>query len=152
MRRYYFTLLSLFFSTIAFTQKNGTIKGIAFDTIARQPVSNATITLMQKKDSLLISFTMTDKMGRFELTGIQNGEYRLLITHVGYYNSNQVLKIDDEHRTIDLGNIVMNDRAKVLSEVIVTNEAPPVTLVGDTIQYNANSFRTQPNAGAINRV
>ena len=146
MRRYYFTLFSLLFCTIAFTQKNGTIKGLAFDTIARQPVSNATITLMQKKDSLLISFTMTDKTGRFELTGIQNGEYRLLITHVGYHNSSQVFKIDDEHKTIDLGNVVMNDVINVLSEVIVTNEAPPVTLVGDTIQYNANSFKTQPNA------
>src|SRR5258706_15414789 len=40
----------------------------------------------------------------------------------------------------------MNDLAKVLSEVIVTSEAPPVTLVGDTIQYNAGSFKVQPNA------
>jgi hypothetical protein len=40
----------------------------------------------------------------------------------------------------------MNDRTKVLSEVTVTSQAPPVTLVGDTIQYNASSFKTQPNA------
>src|SRR5438034_9468033 len=40
----------------------------------------------------------------------------------------------------------MNDRSKVLSEVVVTSEAPPVTLVGDTIQYNAGSFKTSPNA------
>src|SRR5688500_10294568 len=40
----------------------------------------------------------------------------------------------------------MNDRTKVLEEVLVTNEAPPVTLINDTIQYNAGSFKTQPNA------
>ncbi len=40
----------------------------------------------------------------------------------------------------------MTDRTKVLSEVTITAEAPPVTLVGDTIQYNARSFKTQPNA------
>jgi 5-hydroxyisourate hydrolase-like protein (transthyretin family) len=102
-------------------QKNGIIKGIAFDTTVRQPVSNATITLLQKKDSSLISFTMTDNSGRFELTGIQNGEYRLLITHVNYHNSSEVLKIDDTHKSIDLGNIIMNDRVKVLSEVTVTS-------------------------------
>ena len=135
-----------FFCTIAFAQKNGIVKGIAFDTTARQPVSNATITLLQKKDSSLISFTMTDNSGRFELTGIQNGEYRLLITHVNYHNSSEIFKIDDTHKSIDLGNIIMNDRVKVLSEVTVTTEAPPVTLVGDTIQYNAGSFKTQPNA------
>src|SRR5688500_102260 len=40
----------------------------------------------------------------------------------------------------------MNDRTKVLEEVLVTSEAPPVTLIGDTVQYNAASFKTQPNA------
>jgi hypothetical protein len=25
-------------------------------------------------------------------------------------------------------------------------EAPPVTLIGDTVQYNAGSFKTKPNA------
>ena len=89
---------------------------------------------------------MTDNNGRFELSGIQNGEYRLLITHVNYRASNQVIKIDDDHKSIDLGSIIMNDRTKVLSEVTVTSQAPPVTLVGDTIQYNAGSFKTQPNA------
>jgi len=122
-----------FFFTIVFAQKNGIIKGMAFDTIARQPVTSATITLMQKKDSSLISFTMTDNNGKFELTGIQNGEFRLLMTHVNYHSSSLVFKIDDEHKTIDLGRIIMNDRAKVLSEVTVTSEAPPVTLVGDTV-------------------
>ncbi|MBL0274166.1 MAG: hypothetical protein IPQ06_14120 [Chitinophagaceae bacterium] len=40
----------------------------------------------------------------------------------------------------------MNDRAKVLEEVVLENEAPPVTLNNDTIQYNAGSFKVQPNA------
>ncbi|MFI5186961.1 MAG: outer membrane beta-barrel protein [Chitinophagales bacterium] len=146
MRSLSFFLLFILFSVIATAQKNGNIKGFAFDTMAKQPLASATITLMQKKDSSLVSFTMTDNNGRFELTGIQNGEYRLLITHVNYYNANLVFKIDDEHRNIDLGNIIMNDRSKVLSEVVVTSETPPVTLVGDTIQYNAGSFKTQPNA------
>jgi hypothetical protein len=145
MRRILFVPF-FFFCTVAFSQKNGIIKGIAFDTTTRQPISNATITLMQKKDSSLISFTMTDTNGRFELTGVQNGDYKLLITHVNYYNFYQIFSIDEQHKVIDLGNIIMNDRTKVLSEVTVTSEAPPVTLVGDTIQYNAGSFKTQPNA------
>jgi len=146
MRQSCLILLFISFSIITTAQKNGTIKGIAYDTLVKQPVSSATITLMQRKDSSLVSFTMTDNNGRFELTGIQNGEYRLLITHVNYHNSDRIFKIDDEHKDIDFGNVIMNDRSKVLGEVIVTSETPPVTLVGDTIQYNAGSFKTQPNA------
>ena len=122
------------------------VKGIAFDTLSKQPVGNATITLMKKEDSSLVSFTMTDNAGKFQLTALQNGEYRLLITHINYPNTVYIVKINDDHKTIDLGNIVMNDRSRVLDEVVVKAEAPPVTLVGDTIQYNAGSFKTQPNA------
>ena len=139
--------LSFFlFSLTAFSQKNGSVKGVAYDTLAKKPVAGATITLLAKKDSSLVSFTMTDNSGRFELTGIPTGEYRLLTTHVNYHNSNSFFAITDADKNGSLNNIVMNDRTKVLAEVVVQNEAPPVTLVGDTVQYNAGSFKTQPNA------
>jgi hypothetical protein len=146
MRKFHLLLVFMFFAVPALAQKNGAVKGIALDTISRQPVASATITLMDKKDSSLVSFTMTDNSGRFELTGIPNGEYRLLITHVNYHNSSTVFSINDDHKKIDLANVVMNDKAKILSEVIVSNEDPPVTMVGDTLQYNAGSFKVQPNA------
>ncbi len=147
MRKIYilFFLLTAL-SISSFAQRNGTIKGVAFDTSAKQPVAAATITLMQKKDSSLVSFTLTDNKGYFELKGIPYGEYRLLITHVNYRNSNEYFTIDDNKKNIDLGNIIINDKNKVLDEVVVKNEAPPVTIINDTIQYNANSFKTAPNA------
>src|SRR5215813_13432743 len=104
-----FCLCAIFLAScfIAEAQKNGIIKGVAFDTLSKQPVASATITLMQRKDSSLVSFTMSDNSGRFEFTGIPNGDYRLLITHVNYHNSVQLFKVDDEHKNIDLGNIFM---------------------------------------------
>jgi hypothetical protein len=146
MRKIYLLLLPIYFATSLFAQKNGTVKGVAFDTITKQPIAAATITVLEKKDSSLVSFTITDNAGKFELKGIPNGEYRLLITHVSYRNSNSFFAITNENKNPDLGNIVMNDINKVLKEVVVTDEAPPVTLINDTIQYNAGSFKTQPNA------
>ncbi|HKC37327.1 MAG TPA: hypothetical protein VKB95_14725, partial [Chitinophagaceae bacterium] len=49
-------------------QKNGNIKGVVFDTIARQPVAAATITVLQRNDSSLVTFTMTNSHGEFSLT------------------------------------------------------------------------------------
>lgn len=146
MRKIYLSLIIVFFAATAFAQRNGSIKGIAFDTITRQPVGGATVTLMEKKDSSLVSFSMTDNAGRFELTGIPNGVYRLLITHVSYYNKNIFFTISDDNKKHDLASISLNDKTKVLEEVVVTNEDPPVTMVGDTVQYNAGSFKVQPNA------
>lgn len=146
MRKVCMLLLLLILAISVFAQKNGSVRGLAYDTLAKQPVGSATITVLEKKDSSLVTFTMTDNSGHFELKGIPNGEYRLLISHVNYHNSNTFFTISDANKNPDLGNITMNDVNKVLEEVIVTNEAPPITMVGDTIQYNANSFKTPPNA------
>lgn len=139
-------MLCLCLTTLAFSQKNGSVKGIAFDTISKQPVAGATVTLLERKDSALVSFTMTGQDGRFQLTGLANGDYRLMITHVNYHNSNSLFAVTDNQKSAELGNVVMNDVIKVLQEAVVRSEAPPVTMVGDTVQYNAGSFKVQPNA------
>ena len=146
MRKIYLVLLSVCFTTTLLAQKNGTVKGIAFDTISKQPVAGATVTVLEKADSSLISFTMTANDGHFELKGLANGDYRLLITHVNYHNSNTFFILTDNNKNVEQGNVVMSDKTKVLEEVVLANEAPPVTLINDTIQYNAGSFKTQPNA------
>ncbi|MEO7924329.1 MAG: outer membrane beta-barrel protein [Chitinophagaceae bacterium] len=146
MRKICLLLLITCFTTALAAQKNGTVKGIAFDTISKQPVAGATISVLEKKDSSLVSFTMTGNDGIFELKGLANGEYRLMISHVNYYNSNKFFRVSDATKNAELGNVVMNDKTKVLEEVLLASEAPPVTLINDTIQYNAGSFKVQPNA------
>ena len=146
MRQFFFLFLFFIGCISLSAQKNGSVKGIAYDTLSRKALPDATITVLLKKDSSLVSFSMTDNAGRFFLDNIPTGDYRLLITHIGYHNSNLLFTISDNNKDIDLGNVIMNDRTRVLEEVIVTNEAPPVTLIGDTVQYNAGSFKTQPNA------
>lgn len=146
--RYGFILLLVLFGTAnaVFAQDKGKVQGLAFDSLNNRAIPDATITVLLKKDSSLVSFGMTDAAGRFEITGLKNGDYRLLVTHVAYHNKNQFFTIDDNNRQVQLGNIKMDDKTQVLDEVVVTSEAPPVTMVGDTIQYNAGSFKTQPNA------
>jgi uncharacterized surface anchored protein len=146
MKKIYLLILFCFLYFISFSQKNGSVKGAAFDTLSKQPVSAATITLLKKKDSSLIAFTMTDNRGQFEFTGLVNGEYRLLATHVSYRNTALLFTIDDAHKQVNTGNVIMNDKSRILSEVTVTAEAPPVTLIDDTVQYNAGSFKTAPNS------
>ena len=140
------SLFILFCGSYASAQKNGSIKGTAMDTLLKQPVPAATVSLLQKKDSSLVSFTMADDAGRFEFKNLAAGDYRILITHANYRNSNAIAVISENDKQVNLGNIVMNDRSRTLSEVTVQSEAPPVTLINDTIQYNAGSFKTAPNA------
>jgi hypothetical protein len=146
MKKLYLLTVCCIISSIAWAQKNGLVKGAVVDTLLKQPVLSATVTLLLKKDSSLVAFTMTGSKGQFEMAGLPNGDYRLLITHVNYHSSSKPFTLDDAHKQVNLGTIIMNDVTRVLSEVVVTAEAPPVTLIDDTVQYNAGSFKTIPNA------
>ena len=146
MKKVLLIALSGFIGISAFAQRSGNVKGIVFDTIAKQPVAAATITVLQRSDSSLVTFTMTNGRGEFSLANVPYGDYRLLVTHVNYHNVNKFFTINDAKKSVDLSNIEVSDKNKVLEEVVVMAEAPPVTLIGDTVQYNAGSFKTKPNA------
>jgi hypothetical protein len=126
--------------------QQGVVKGKLKDTLTLQPVAGATITLMTRADSALTSFTMSNDKGEFMMTGIANGNYRLLITHINYHNSNKLLEIISTNKEVDLGTIPLGDKYKTLNEIVIEAEAPSVTLKADTIEYNAGSFKTIPNA------
>lgn len=146
MRQTFTLLILLFVTTTIHAQRNGVVRGVLTDTLNNVSVVDATVTVMNRKDSSLVSFGMTDNTGKFEITNLPTGEYRLLFSHIAFHNTSVFFKITAEQRTAELGRIVMHDRTKVLDEIIVKQEAAPVTMIGDTIQYHAPAFRTPPNA------
>lgn len=142
-------LLLLFFLLLSSTisaQKNGIIKGIVIDTLSQKTVEQVTVTLFLQNDSTLVSFSMTEQDGKFEMDQLANGKYRLLFTHLSFQNKVVFFEISDKTQKIDLGNIFLSEKINQLKEVQVKMEAPPVTLLNDTIQYNASSFKVPVNA------
>ena len=103
MRKACILFLVLIISVLsAYGQKNGSVRGLIYDTLSRQPVSSATIAVLEKKDSSLVTFTMSDQQGQFELKGIPNGEYRLLVSHISYHNGQVFFSIDDNNKNNSL--------------------------------------------------
>jgi 5-hydroxyisourate hydrolase-like protein (transthyretin family) len=136
----------MLFSLNILAQSDGSIAGKVTDTSSGQPVAEATVTVLDTKDSSLVSFARTDQEGRFRIRGLNSGDYRLLITHIGFYNYSSRLRISADLKDFRLDNISLKAKSKMLQEVTVLQEAPPVTIRKDTIEYNAGSFKTKPNA------
>ena len=64
-------LCSLLCLSAAFSQKtiNGTLRGKVMDTVGKQPLTDATISIMSLKDSSSVAFTTADAKGNFEVKG-----------------------------------------------------------------------------------
>lgn len=144
----YLLLILLLFVPVVFVnaQKEGSIKGIIKDTVSGLPVDNATVTVLLAKDSSLVSFSRTGSTGFFSIRNLENGAYRLLITHVGYLNLSKDFVITTALNDINFGTLTIGNKSTRLQEVTVTQEKPPVVIRNDTLEFNAGSFKTKPNA------
>jgi len=146
MNRAILPILLLIASTLSLSAQKtitGSIHGKVVDTAGKQSMADATLSLMDLKDSSSTGFATANEKGIFEMKGLDEGRYRLLITFGGYQNVSKVFSITREKPVIDFGTIYMERRSTTLQEVIV--ERPPISVKKDTVEYNAGSFKTKPN-------
>ena len=141
-----FLLLFAFLSPSVFAQRaDGSIKGKLIDSTAKQPVADATVSVVNARDSSLASFSLSSKQGVFEIKNLLPGEYKLVVSSKGLQEIRQSFSITGEKKLIDLGTLTMNKDYKMLEGVVITSESP-IVVKNDTVQFNASGFKTVPNA------
>lgn len=107
------------------------------------PLESATVYLETSKDSTLVSYTITDKNGKFTLEDkAYTNNLRLIISLVGFETYNKELKLDKNE--INLGTIKMPE-SNILDEVVIKSRAP-ITIKKDTLEFNVASFKTKKDA------
>ena len=84
----------------------GSVKGKLVDT-ARQSLNNATISVLQKKDSSLVSYSLSDTKGSFEIKNLAPGDYHLFVSFTGYEGYKNSFSITATQRVVDLGVIIL---------------------------------------------
>ncbi len=93
----------------------------------------------------MVNFGRTDDKGAFTFKNLRAGSYILKVTFVGYIPYNALIKNGDE-AVLDLGGLKLKPITKELMEVVVRTAKAPLTIKGDTIEYNAASFKVPPGS------
>lgn len=140
------TLIGLFIlATISNTfAQQGSIKGIVTDTLNKQNLSNAVVSVLRAKDSVLVKFTRTNKEGNFDLPNLTAGKYIVMVTYPAY--ADYVDIINTTGGITDLGKVPVITKATLLQEVIVKQTIGSIRMKGDTTEYKADSFKVSANA------
>lgn len=137
-------LLPLFFicSNFIFSQQFK-ISGKVTDENS-EPLGSATVYLQKAKDSSLVTYTISEENGQFDLRGATEAEkVNLLVSYAGYKPYHQVIEVKSE---MQMGTIKMQMLDNELDEVTVTAEKSPITVKKDTLEFNAGSFNTRQDA------
>lgn len=122
------------------------VVGTVVDSTSRKPLLEASVSLLSARDSSLVTFGITDGEGRFVFPKVSEGQYRVLVTYVGYGSRVRRVSVTKNDPTADVGTVNLVAQSNTLSEVSVQGEKAPIAVKGDTLEFNAGSFKTRPNA------
>jgi len=139
-----FLVLLLAFTVHVFSQR-ADIKGTVIDTSEKRNLSNSVIALLRPTDSVLVSFTRSDKAGNFTLQKLSPGKFIVMVSHPAYADYFDRVDVTGTS-TVDLGNIRMTLKSQLLQAVVVEHKLGAIRIKGDTTEYVADSFKLPPGA------
>ncbi len=130
--KYYLSTLLLFFCGLSFAQIK--LEGKVKDSIGN-PLELANVIAINKATSALDSYGITNDEGKYRLDLKKNTAYSIQVSYIGMKSMTQVIETGDSNAVQNF--TLQEDNA--LEEVELTYEMP-VTISGDTLVYNADSF------------
>lgn len=140
------SLFLTWLSSPAQSQK-GEIKGKVIDNGSKKPLPYATVAVYRAQDTTLVTFRVSDDKGLFRTTGLPlQLPLRVVVSMTGFGVYRKELTLTPTEAVADLGEVIMGESTKMLSEVLVTAEVPPIIVRKDTLEFNAASFKTLPTS------
>ena len=126
--------------------QNAVITGTLQDSKDKTTLIGASAILLNLADSSVYKGITADIDGNFIIPNVTNGNYIFKATYLGYVDYFQNIRVNGD--TLKLSAILLQQSSKLLKDVVVTSKAPTAVQKGDTTQYNASSYKTNPDANA----
>lgn len=101
---------------------------------------DATVVLLQRADSSIISFGTSRDDGAFEIRRVPRGEFLLQITFVGFLPSTTLIEVADG--PVDVGRVQLVADVDGLDPLVVTADRVAMVIKRDTLEFNGNAFYT----------
>lgn len=145
MKKFLSTLLFIALSIFSFAQ-NAQIKGKLTDQ-SQKVLIGARLELLSFPDTNNKKYTLSNENGDYAFSSLKSGNYLLKVNYLGYQPAFRRVSINTSS-DVQTINISLRQKADQLKEVTVTDKAIIGTQKGDTSVFNANAFKTNPDASA----
>ena len=123
-----------------------TIRGVVRDAIDREALPRVSVRLLTAKDSTYVTGTTGDNNGNFTLQPVAQGRYIAQFSFLGYQTQCVNVAPEQGRTRYDMGEILLTTGDILLAEATVVGKAPEVVVKEDTVEFNADSYKTQPSA------
>ncbi|WP_426493001.1 outer membrane beta-barrel protein [Hymenobacter sp. 102] len=146
MLRNLLLLLVLLTTLLGAAQAQTTVSGRVLDGKDQSPLIGANVLLTQIPDSTKRGAAV-EADGSFAVPGVPAGRYVLTVSFLGYQNLRRTVEVTGT--PLNLGSLTLQAGGGIaLKGVEVVGQAAAAVQKGDTAQFNAGSYKTNPDANA----
>lgn len=139
-KKLFFLLIVLMFSTYLNAQTKNSILGIIKDSVSKNAVEYATISLLTGGGNKILDGTTTDSLGHFKLRDIDTGFYKLSFESIGYKQKFLTgIHIKKDRVAQNIGVIFLSKNENTLKDVVVTSQTKLIDNRIDKIVFNAEN-------------
>ena len=123
------------------------INGVLLDSKDTTALIEASVRLlMNDKDSTMVKGTTSDLSGVFNINDVQPGRYLLRFSYLGYNDLIKHVTVGEDGRDVNMGVVKMEPNTIMLKETVVVGVKSAIVVKEDTIEFNADTYKTQANA------
>ena len=128
----------LLFATSYFTTaQNIKLEGIVQDTIGN-PLEMANVMVINQETKAMDGYAISNEQGKFQISLKANSTYQIKVSFLGY----QPLNIELITGTENIRKVLALKEGGMMLDGVEVVQEMPVSISGDTIIYNADSFKT----------
>ncbi|MCW3466790.1 TonB-dependent receptor [Chitinophaga nivalis] len=142
------TILFCCCCSVLFAQRK--ISGTVYDKATRQPLAGASILLFTKETSILKAQTLSDEKGHFELLNPPVGNYKFIISFLGYEANIDEITFYQKKGVFIFNNVQLARNSIKLSSIDIKVSKPLFAIRKDTIEFDVSQIKTVENASLKN--
>ena len=132
-----FLFVCTFSNLSAQKQSKGTITGVVVDNQSKQPIEFANVVIQSESDNTQISGTVTDAKGRFSLTKIAYGKYKIVYSFIGFEQQETPLfTISEQNRSVNAGILGLSVSSQEIKDAVVVGQRSTYTNTIDRKVFN----------------
>ncbi len=128
------------------SSKQGAVKGTLIESATSKPLQFGHLVVINPADSSVAGGGITGQNGTFNITGLPEGKLILKASYLGFQTLDTVFIVTARRPAVELNNIPLYAATHQLNAVNITADRPAIQVKGDTVSFNPNLYKTDPEA------
>lgn len=121
------------------------VRGTVYESATLKGLPGASV-VVNDSTGKMVAGRQTNEGGHYMIPGVPIGRYTLKVTFIGFKPQTFALHLTGKGGNKRVNDIMLKEDATMMAEALVEGKLPEMTIVDDTVMYNAAAFLLPPGA------